>query len=62
MGGFFGWYRGTRRLCWRPHHSDRPDEAVARPLRAFRRPLSNYCREQRSNASRYTHGQRPPKT
>jgi hypothetical protein len=38
-GGFWGWYRGTRRLRRRPHHIDRPDLrqriAVLRRQRVF---------------------------
>jgi hypothetical protein len=38
-GGFFGWYRGTRRLRWRPHHSDRPDNVSAEAHSRLRRTV-----------------------
>jgi len=38
-GGFFGWYRGTRRLRWRPHHSDRPDNVSAAEHSRLRRTV-----------------------
>ncbi len=38
-GGAFGWYRGTRRLRWRPHHSDRPDNVSAAEHSRLRRTV-----------------------